>query len=263
MHVEPPGLAPQHSRNIRPADVGLLLQQPHKNDPFHYVAIDITVPPPPARTPIPAPADPIALASAALRPHQESARSKYCRDDDTAKHLFQNGVYLLPFTIDHLGSLGSFAHSFLFHNDNLPHQFSSAIPPEWPDAHFGRSPTRSKSHTASFALYEQLQELPRNIAAKATARTPGFSFPEAHINSIGYFAKASLSHAIVSSLATHLNKQISAVRAQEFHSRILKTQRARLEQKGFAPQMPLYTPFSLAQFFPAEHQPHLLCGTAA
>ena len=263
VHIEPPGLTPQHSRNIRPADVGLLLRQPYKNEAFHYVALDVTIPPPPTRTPLPDPADHTALASAASRPHQESARSKFCRDNDTAVHLLQNGIYLLPFTIDHLGSLGSFAHSILFHPDDLPHPFSSAVPPAWTDDHFGRNPSRSKKHPASFALYQNLQDLPGNLAAKATTRTPGFSFPEAYINSIGHFAKASLSHAIVSSLATHLNKQISTLRATEYNSRIQNTQRARLERLGFAPQQNLYTPFTLAQFFPSHHQPHQLCGTAA
>ena len=263
VHIEPPGLAPQHSRNIRPADVGLLLRQPHKNEPFQYVALDVTIPPPPTRTPIPDPADHNALASAASRPHQESARSKFCRDDDTASHLLRNGIYLLPFTIDHLGSMGSFAQSFLFHQDDIPHPFSSAVPPSWPDTHFGRNQTRSKTHPAAFALYEQLPALPGNLAAKANNNTPGFSFTEAHINSIGHFARASLSHAIVSSLATHLNKQISTLRATEYNSRIQKTQRARLERMGFAPLPALYTPFSLANFFPSHHPPHQIGGPAA
>ena len=144
VHIKPPGLAPQHTRNVRPADVGLLLKQPQKNEPFNYVAIDVTIPPPHARTPLPIPVDNSALGLAASRPHQEAARSKFCHDDNTAKHLLANGVYMIPFTVDHLGSLGSFAQRLLFHQDDLPHEFSSAIPPQWPDAHFGRTPSRSK-----------------------------------------------------------------------------------------------------------------------
>ena len=53
VHIEPPGLTPQHQRNIRPADVGMLLSKPHKNSPFQYVAIDITIPPPPPNNPKP------------------------------------------------------------------------------------------------------------------------------------------------------------------------------------------------------------------
>ena len=115
VHVEPPGLAPEHNRNIRPADVGLKLSQPHSNDPFHYMAIDITVPPPQQRDPTLAPSDHQAIAQAASRTHQEAARSKFCWDVETAAHLHRNGVYLLPFTVDHLGSLGSFAQNLLFH----------------------------------------------------------------------------------------------------------------------------------------------------
>ena len=235
VHLEPPGLAPQHSRNIRPADVGLLLAPPHDNEPFHYVALDITVPPPHSRDPLPDPADHNALALAASRPHQESARAKFCRDDDTASHLLSNGIYLLPFTVDHLGSLGSFAHNLLFHPDDNPHPFSSALPPTWEDPHFGRNSARSKSHPAAFSLYRELSHLPRNITAKATSRTPGFKYPEAHIASIGHFARASLAHSIVSSLATHLNKQISILQNREFVGRMKKNSARTLSHPRICP----------------------------
>ena len=96
VHVEPPGLAPGHHRNIRPADVGLLLRQPHKNRHFQYLALDITIPPPQQPQAILDPSDHEKIAESASRTHQEAARDKFCRDPTTAQHLLQNGVYLLP-----------------------------------------------------------------------------------------------------------------------------------------------------------------------
>ena len=100
VHIEPPGLTPQHQRNIRPADVGMLLSKPHKHSLFQYVAIDITIPPPQQPQTVLDPSDCNTLATLASRTHQEAARAKFCRDPETSKHLLHNGIYLLPFTVD-------------------------------------------------------------------------------------------------------------------------------------------------------------------
>ena len=140
VHIEPLGLVPLHNRNIRPADVGLHLTQPHNNEPFQYVAIHVTIPPPQSRTPLQEPSDHTAIAKLASRTHNEVARAKYCRDPNTATHLLHNGIYLIPFTVDHLGSMGHFATRLLFNQDH-PLPFSTAEPPDWKDPHFGKSTT--------------------------------------------------------------------------------------------------------------------------
>ena len=176
VHIEPPGLVPLHNRNIRPADVGLHLTQPHNNEPFQYVAIDVTIPPPQSRTPLQDPSDHTAIAKLASRTHNEAARAKYCRDPNTATHLLHNGIYLIPFTVDHLGSLGHFATRLLFHQDH-PLPFSTAEPPDWKDPHFGKSTTRSNQHPAAFALYQNVEHSPENILAKANKHVKTTTYP--------------------------------------------------------------------------------------
>ena len=66
-------------------------------------------------TPLLVPVDNTVLGLPASKPHQEAARSKFWQDNLTATHLLSNGIYMLPLTVDHLRSLGSFAQRFLCH----------------------------------------------------------------------------------------------------------------------------------------------------
>ena len=263
VHVEPPGLAPMHNRNIRPADVGLLLSQPHNNDEFQYLAIDVTVPPPQQPTPTLDPSDHQQLTAHASRTHQESARAKYCRDPETAKHLLHNGVYLLPFTVDHLGSLGSFAETLLFSSDNNPHPFSTAHPPDWQDPHFGRNASRSLSHPAAFALYQHLRHAPSKIISTANKDITTFCYPAANVYSLGHFAKLSLSHAIVSSLATHANTHMATIRNHKAKTTTRTSQIQNLARLGFAPVTPIYSPIPMEEYVHLTDNAPLLCDLPA
>ena len=263
VHIEPPGLAPQHHRNIRPADVGMLLSQPHKNEPFNYVAIDITIPPPPQPQPLLDPSDHTTLASMASRTHQEAARAKFCRDPDTAKHLFDNGIYLIPFTVDHLGGLGSFADRLLFPSTYHPHLFTTTQPPPWHNPYFGKDQQRSKPQPSAFRLFEESTAAPSNLLTAANAKTKNFSYPEAHIYSIGHFAKASLGHAIVSALATHANNNIGAIRKHQSRQKLRTTQLQNLASPCFAPVTPIYSPAPMAEFVPNMDTAPLLCELTA
>ena len=261
VHLEPPGLAPQHSRNIRPADVGMLLTQPHQNDPFRYVAIDVTITPPQTPTPLPDPSDHKFIAQVASRTHHEAARAKYCRDPDTATHLLQNGIYLIPFTVDHLGSLGHFADRLLFNQDH-PLPFSTAEAPDWTDPHFGKSAARSNRHPAAYALYQNVEHAPDNILSRANKDTK-LHCPEANIYTIAHYAKASLAHTIVSSLAIHANNQIAATRAHTSAQRSRTTQLANLARPNFAPVTPIYSPRPVDDFLSPGPDAPLLCSFTA
>ena len=263
VHVEPPGLAPQHERNIRPADVGMLLRKPHRNDHFQYVAIDITIPPPQQPLPIHDPSDHKTIATMASRAHHEAARAKFCRDPQTATHLLHNGVYLLPFTVDHLGSLGSFANTLLFPSEYHHPTLSTTEPPPWDNPFFGKDEKRSKSHPAAYALFQQLTEAPNNMLTKANKNTKKFSYPEANIYTIGHYAKASLGHAIISALANHANNNITAIKHHQSLRKTRITQLQNLATPCFAPVTPIYSPAPMAQFITATDTTPLLCELPA
>ena len=175
VHIEPPGLAPQHSRNIRPADVGMLLKQPHRNQHFRYTAIEITVPPPQKPLPILDPSDHENIACMASKTHQDAARDKFCRDPTTAQHLYDNGVYLLSFTVDHLGGLGSFAENLLFPSEHQPHLFHPGKPPTWDDPHFGKTVFAAvHTHKPSHSFRKPLTPQP-TFSQQPTKRPKNFA----------------------------------------------------------------------------------------
>ena len=162
VRLEPSALLPDYHRNVRPADVGLLLAPPFLSPtlPNHtYLAIDVTIPPPPTVSPappgLPTPLQPTLLASKA---HLTSIRNKFVVD--RAPHLNSQGIFLLPFTVDHLGGLGPFAHAFLYPT-------SSPIPsvgpaPQW-DPHDFRNPDH-------FQLYSHSLQGPRHLLSHANSQ---------------------------------------------------------------------------------------------
>ena len=178
---------------------------------------------------------------------------------DTAKHLFDNGIYLIPFTVDHLGGLGSFADRLLFPSEYHPHIFTTTQPPPWQNPYFGKDQKRSKPQPSAFRLFEESTETPSNLLTAANAKTKKFSYPEAHIYSIGHFAKASLGHAIVSALATHANNNIGAIRQHQSKQKLRTTQLHNLASPCFAPVTPIYSPAPMAEFVPNMDTAPLLC----
>ena len=241
----------------------MLLRQPHQNQPFQYAAIDITIPPPQKPLPITDPSDHQTIANLASKTHQEAARNKFCRDPNTVRHLFHNGVYLLPFTVDHLGGIGSFAEHLLFSSDHQPHLFHPGQPPPWNDPHFGKDAKRSSAHPQAFALYQETPHAPSNLLSAANKETKKFCYPEAHIYSLGHFAKASLSHAIVSSLAIHVNNHMAAI--NHFHTTKQKrqTQLRNLSRPQYVPITPIYSPAPMVHYLPTTATAPLLCDLNA
>ena len=244
----------------------MLLSKPHKNSPFQYVAIDITIPPPPPpQQPqtILDPSDHNTLATLASRTHQEAARAKFCKDPETSKHLLHNGIYLIPFTVDHLGAIGSFADRLLFPSAFQPHLFSTTQPPPWTSAFFGKDEKRSKAHPEAYRLFQEASDAPSNLLTAANSKSKKFSYPEAHIYSIGHYAKASLGHAIASALATHANNNIAAIRQHQTKRKTRTTQLQNLATPCFAPVTPIYSPAPLAQFLSVTDETPLLCEPTA
>ena len=157
--------------------------------------------------------------------------------------------------------MGHFATRLLFNQDH-PLPFSTAKPPDWNDPHFGKSTTRSNQHPAAFALYQNVEHSPENILAKANKHVK-LHYPEANIFTMAHYAKASLAHTIVSSLAIHANNQIAANRAHTTVQRSRTTQLANLARTNFAPVTPLYSPRPVADFLSPGPDAPLLCSLTA
>ena len=132
VELEPPGLLPSQP-GLRPADVGLHLAPPPKPTPFTYLPIDVTITQsatlPTTELGLPDPHNP---ASSTHRAHHASARSKFSVAHAT--EINDQRILLLPFTVDPLAGIGSFAHSFLYGDDTqVP---PASPPPSWTAATF-------------------------------------------------------------------------------------------------------------------------------
>jgi hypothetical protein len=118
--LEPDNLIPSAPRK-RPADIAINLRTPTPNH-TRTIAIDITIPPihvPPSRR-LPHSTQPKTLTEA----HRRSIRGKFIgRNSDThtlISELNSHHTAILPFTIDHLGGLGTFSHALLFAEHHAP-----------------------------------------------------------------------------------------------------------------------------------------------
>ena len=185
--------------------------------------------------------------------------------EDPEQAEITQGVRFLgqPFTVDHLGGLGSFADRLLFPSAYNPHFFSTTQPPPWHNPYFGKEENRSKPHPMAFRLFEESNRAPSNLLTAANSKTKKFSYPEAHIYSIGHFAKASLGHAIVSALATHANNNIGAIRRHQAKHKSRTTQLQNLATPCFAPVTPIYSPAPMTEFIPNMDTAPLLCELTA
>ena len=122
IHVEPLNLLPAYPSNIRPADVGIKLIPAENKQEYKYIAIDVTIPPPTvcgSHSPPTDLSDLQNLADLASRTHQLVARGKLTKDPVAASLMNQNKIVLVPFTVDHLGGIGSFASTLLFCYNSL------------------------------------------------------------------------------------------------------------------------------------------------
>jgi hypothetical protein len=115
---EPTQLLPNYPGH-RPADVGITLQpqaSPAHAAPHTYMAIDVTITPPPT---LPLPDTPVnpynPYAAQARKVHMTSIRDKFQgRRHGPTENLNEVGFTLIPFTIDPYGSLGYFTNRLLY-----------------------------------------------------------------------------------------------------------------------------------------------------
>lgn len=134
---ETPNLIPEQPTK-RPADVGFPLCPSALSSPpplpATYLAIDVTVPRSPA---LEDRSDP--TTNPTTKAHLHSIKKKLRGIDKanaqaTQEQYIQNLLHaqllLLPFTVDHLGGLGPFSHSFLYGSRNRP----PPIPQSWIDS---------------------------------------------------------------------------------------------------------------------------------
>ena len=82
--------------------------------------------------------------------HEDSARAKI--EVPHAKALLTHGVTILPFTIDHLGGLGSFACSFLVGTSTATALQPAEKAPPWTENDF-------RGNLPAFYLYQQIDAM--------------------------------------------------------------------------------------------------------
>jgi hypothetical protein len=126
--LEPTDLLPQHPLR-RPADVAVRLKSPTKAQ-SSTLALDVTITPVPSHLPSQSPSN---QPTNLLEAHLVSIRAKLSgrthgtlTNRDVIAAINRENITLLPFTVDHLGGLGFFAHTFLF-SKNPP--FAQPPPP--------------------------------------------------------------------------------------------------------------------------------------
>ena len=124
--------------------------------PNPCLAIDITIPCAPKlpsqqpQTSLPAPSGfPNANSTSTPWVHEESASRKFCVTHAPA--LLAHGISILPFTIDHLSGLRSFASAFLYGTSP-----SCKIQPAEPPPNWTPNTSQFKSNPAAYQLYTAL-----------------------------------------------------------------------------------------------------------
>lgn len=129
--IETPQLLPNDLRK-RPADVGmhllasyLQIQAPQL---ARFLAIDVTIPPPPPSSG----ASP--TAATATTQHHKKERAKFeISGARTSVQVFEDliseQILLLPFTVDHLGGIGTLAYRLLFGTDENKAPTPTTTPP--------------------------------------------------------------------------------------------------------------------------------------
>jgi hypothetical protein len=140
IQLEPPNIIPL-CPTLRPADIGLQLKQGpqnNHNDPTAPIfALDVTFPHTP-RSVNSHSSDRPDSNNNTNKVHDESARQKF--NVPHAYALLTHNIILLPFTIDHLGCLGSFATTFLFGDPTTAIIPTASSIPKWTPQSFLRNP---------------------------------------------------------------------------------------------------------------------------
>ena len=129
--------------------------------------------------------------------------------------LNANDITLLPFTLDHLGGLGHFTHTFLF-GTHPPPPFSP--PPPKPPL----SSPQDFPHSPAFFAFQRALHAPNNLLARASrqwrTQTKNTHLPghARTTNSPSHWALQSLALHISLSLTTHLAKALTTLHPTHF-----------------------------------------------
>jgi hypothetical protein len=161
IQLEPPNIIPL-CPTLRPADIGLQLQQGpqnNHNDPTAPIlALDVTFTHTP-RSVNSHSSDRPDSNNNTNKVHDESARQKF--NVPHAYALLTHNIILLPFTLDHLGGLGSFATTFLFGDPTTAIIPTASSIPKWTPQSFFRNPD-------AYLLYlRTIERCPKNILHSA------------------------------------------------------------------------------------------------
>jgi hypothetical protein len=208
--LEPTNLLPQHPLR-RPADIAVNLKSPTMAK-SSVLAIDVTVTPVPPHLPSqPQLTNPINLSEAHLR----SIRSKLSgrthgalSNQDVIAAINRENITLLPFTVDHLGGIGFFSHSFLFGKDP---PFPKPPPPNFT--------VDNLPHLEAFSAYQALVQGPSGFLYKANKAWEDSQYRRLrfgatyHTSSPQQWALQCLALNISTSLANHLLRARAAVAA--------------------------------------------------
>ena len=226
--LEPPNLVPSFSAtNSRPADVAIHLIPNHfASLPAHHttLCLDVTITPSPtpesisrcSRQPLLGELDPsnpaIKLAHSV---HHKASRDKFCSSQQRIKAINDHHLVLLPFTVDHLGGLGYFAHQLLFSNKKTPTTLPPLPPkPPWPDDRLGGTDARTKPRPDSFQAYQTALKAPSGLIFLAnehwdSSHRFGSSY---HQHTPAQWALQHLALNVSSALVQHCIKSISSLR---------------------------------------------------
>ena len=163
-------------------------------------------------------------AKSALRVHTNGAHGKFSVPH--AQLLLDHGIYLLPFTADHLGGLGPFAHHFLFGLDSSP-------PPPFPPPPWTQ-PTNFPSNPAAFRVFSHALHhapshlLPRADSAWRSSQPPNTPPPcfgsTYHTHMPSQWASQALGLNLSLALATHLSGGLSRLLDRELSRRLSQQQ---------------------------------------
>jgi hypothetical protein len=171
------------------------------------LAIDVTIPPPPDLPVLPPPG--LGLPNPTLitrRAHHSASKKKF--NVPHASNINDEQIILLPFTIDHLAGLGSFAHNLLFDNSN---PISAVAPhPIWQQSAFRANP-------AGHTTYERaMQYSPSSLFPKADTAWCQNNFtdfdPFRRYRQPSQWATQALSVNVSTALASHV---LRSLRRQE------------------------------------------------
>jgi hypothetical protein len=221
--LEPPNLLPTYP-TLRPADIGIqLIPTPNYHShqqPNPYLAIDVTF----THTPLLSSESSDSHLPPETKPiqqvHDVSTKQKY--NVPHAHHLQQQGIALLPFTIDHLGGLGFQATNFLFGHHAIFLPVHSE--PSWTTQNFRTNPP-------AIDLYHfSKTHIPQAILSKATRNWNQRSSQSTRFGSTYHtytpesWATQALALNLTKALLHHLLTHIRRIQTFEAHQRKIHKQ---------------------------------------